>query len=122
MNDQGRPDFPYDDLHAAVGADPAAKSELDALRAHLSDPAPNPDRIRAHVDALRGIAALWVVLYHYLTRYDQMFHGVEPSLLDHFVFPNGLYAVYLFFMISGFVIFMTLRHCNGAADFITSRF
>ena len=74
------------------------------------------------LDALRGIAALWVVLYHYLTRYDQIFHGTEPSLLDHFVFPNGLYAVYLFFMISGFVIFMTLRHCNGAADFITSRF
>jgi hypothetical protein len=55
MNDQGRPDFPYDDLHAAVGADPAAKGELDALHAHLNEPSPDPERIRAHVDALRGV-------------------------------------------------------------------
>src|SRR5579863_10236295 len=74
------------------------------------------------LDALRGIAALWVVLYHYLTRYDEIYQGAEPSLLGHFVFPNGLYAVHLFFTISGFVIFMTLRHCNGASDFIISRF
>jgi hypothetical protein len=55
MNDQGRPHFPYDDLHAAIGGDPAAKGELDALHAHLNEPAPDPERIRAHVDALRGI-------------------------------------------------------------------
>jgi hypothetical protein len=55
MNDQGRPHFPYDDLQAAIGADPAAKGELDALQAHLNDPAPDPERIRAHVDTLRGI-------------------------------------------------------------------
>jgi hypothetical protein len=56
MNDQGRPPhLPYDDLHAALGAHPAARTELDALRAHLDEPAPDPARIRAHVDALRGV-------------------------------------------------------------------
>lgn len=74
------------------------------------------------LDALRGIAALWVVLFHYLLRYDQIYHGVEPPLFGGLPIPDGLYAVNLFFTISGFVIFMTLRHCTGAADFIVSRF
>jgi hypothetical protein len=56
MNDPGRPpQLPYDDLHAALGAHPTAREELAALRAHLDDPAPDPDRIRGHVDALRGV-------------------------------------------------------------------
>jgi hypothetical protein len=55
MNDQGRPHFPYDDLRAALGADAAARRELDALREHLEAAQPDPVRIRGHVDALRGV-------------------------------------------------------------------
>ncbi len=57
MNDQDppRPQLPYDELHAAIGDDPAARNELDALRAHLDHPAPDPERLRGHVDALRGV-------------------------------------------------------------------
>jgi hypothetical protein len=58
MTDQERPQrpqLPYDELHAAIGSDPAARSELDALRAHLDDPKPDPARVRGHVDALRGV-------------------------------------------------------------------
>jgi peptidoglycan/LPS O-acetylase OafA/YrhL len=74
------------------------------------------------LDALRGIAALWVVLYHYLSHYDEIYRGIQPTLVGGIVFPDGLNAVYLFFIISGFVIFMTLRHCRSAIDFIVSRF
>jgi hypothetical protein len=58
MNDEGgspRPQFPYDELHAAIGADPAARNELDALRAHLEHPTPDPAQLQGHVDALRGV-------------------------------------------------------------------
>jgi hypothetical protein len=58
MNDQGgppRPQLPYDELHAAIGSDAAARSELDALRAQLDDPKPDPARLQGHVDALRGV-------------------------------------------------------------------
>ena len=59
----------------------------------------------AQLDALRGIAALAVVLFHYTTRYDQLFgHAQSPALS----FPYGYLGVNLFFMISGFVILMTL--------------
>ena len=55
MNDQGRPpQLPYDDLHATFGDHPGAREELEALRAHLDDPAPDPATIQGHVDALRG--------------------------------------------------------------------
>ena len=56
MNDQGRPPrLPYDELQAALGANPAARTELEALREHLNGPAPDAERIRGHVDALRGV-------------------------------------------------------------------
>ncbi len=58
MNDQERPTLPplpYDDLRSAVGDDPDARAELDALHAHLATGAPDPERIASHVDALRGV-------------------------------------------------------------------
>ncbi len=58
MNDQGRPPkphLPYDELHAAIGSDPVARRELDALRERLAEPAPDPVQVARHVDALRGV-------------------------------------------------------------------
>lgn len=73
----------------------------------------------AQLDALRGIAALAVVLFHYTTRYDQLYgHPVAPL----FSVPLGYLGVNLFFMISGFVIFMTLARTERATDFVVSRF
>src|SRR3954454_2537178 len=71
------------------------------------------------LDVLRGLAALAVVLFHYLTRYDQIYtpRGDVP-----FGFPFGTSGVELFFVISGFVIFMTLARCASASDFLISRF
>ena len=64
------------------------------------------------LDALRGIAALMVTVYHLLLgRIDY----------DSFV-KFGTTGVDLFFIISGFVIFMTIEKCKTAKEFIVSRF
>lgn len=71
------------------------------------------------LDALRGIAATLVMLFHYTTRYEQIYgHETLPSVSV----PWGHYGVNLFFMISGFVIFMTLHRVKRPMDFIVSRF
>jgi len=71
------------------------------------------------LDALRGIAAVLVMLFHYTTRYDQLYGHESPLSL---ALPWGHYGVNLFFMISGFVIFMTLHRIRRPLDFIVSRF
>ncbi|WP_067063281.1 acyltransferase family protein [Roseateles chitosanitabidus] len=73
----------------------------------------------AQLDALRGIAALAVVLFHYTTRFDEVFgHARDPLV----AVPYGYLGVNLFFMISGFVIFMTLERTSRPLDFVVSRF
>lgn len=79
--------------------------------------APAPSRLQA-LDALRGIAALSVVLFHYLPYYHVLYgHGFEPWYGLEF----GRYGVHLFFMISGFVIFMTLEKTRSAGWFGLAR-
>lgn len=71
------------------------------------------------IDALRGIAAMAVMLFHYTTRFDQLYgFGVSPL----FSVPWGHYGVNLFFLISGYVIYMTLGRTRRLADFVVSRF
>ena len=70
------------------------------------------------LDALRGLAALAVVFYHYTTQYDKMFgHSTELS----WQLPYGSFGVQLFFIISGFVIFLTLERAHKPMDFVVSR-
>jgi peptidoglycan/LPS O-acetylase OafA/YrhL len=71
------------------------------------------------VDALRGLAAMAVVLFHFTTRFGELYQGnLNPSIS----FPVGYYGVNLFFIISGFVIFMTLERTKRPMDFVVSRF
>lgn len=71
------------------------------------------------IDVLRGLAALAVVLYHYTLRFHEVYgHTTEMRI---FFWP-GQYGVNLFFMISGFVIFMTLEKTRHWMDFLVSRF
>ncbi|MBL4796377.1 MAG: acyltransferase [Oleispira sp.] len=71
------------------------------------------------LDALRGIAAFSVVLFHYLFRYDGIY-GHDTLNVTWFEF--GKYGVQLFFMVSGFVIFWTLSRTKRPLDFLVSRF
>ncbi|BAY11162.1 acyltransferase family protein [Calothrix sp. NIES-2098] len=71
------------------------------------------------IDVLRGIAAIGVVLFHYTTRYSQKY-GHSDSVLMYF--PQGYHGVELFFIISGFVIFLSLERIKSGFDFIVGRF
>ncbi|MEI6193986.1 MAG: acyltransferase [Verrucomicrobiota bacterium] len=71
------------------------------------------------LDGLRGIAAMSVLAFHYLTKYDLSWGhavGFWPR------FPWGHYGVQLFFIISGFVISMTLSKTVTIIDFLANRF
>jgi len=71
------------------------------------------------LDALRGLAALAVVCFHYFYRYNGIYGhdnlAVGWSSL-------GSLGVELFFMVSGFVIFWTLNRAEKPLDFVVSRF
>ncbi len=70
------------------------------------------------LDGMRGIAAMGVLLYHYTFIYRLEFGHTFPAWID---FHRGLYGVQLFFMISGFVIFMTAKSCRTWGEFLIKR-
>lgn len=74
------------------------------------------------IDLFRFIAALGVVLYHYV------FRGWAADGLSQITFPRlgqifkyGYLGVDLFFLISGFVILLSIQH-GSISKFISSRF
>jgi len=80
----------------------------------------NPQKARiGELDALRGLAAAAVMVYHFTGHYGRNIGHLDRPL---FTLPFGSYGVQLFFMISGFVIFMTLEKTRTAMDFVASRF
>lgn len=84
---------------------------------------PTDQSNRLHsLDALRGLAALGVVLFHYLPYYNQLYtHQFSlPAGLDG-ALQFGRYGVHLFFILSGFVIFMTLERTRSAGWFALAR-
>src|SRR6218665_1067637 len=78
----------------------------------------SPSRL-LEIDALRGIAAMAVVLFHYTTRLRELYPTTPETL---FSVPWGHHGVNLFFILSGFVIFMTLERASRPMDFVVSRF
>jgi peptidoglycan/LPS O-acetylase OafA/YrhL len=70
------------------------------------------------LDILRGFASLNVVIYHYTSRYRDIFHHDYPIKYDWYFGHVGLE---LFFIISGFVIFMTLQKVNSVQEFSFKR-
>ena len=71
------------------------------------------------LDALRGLGAMAVVIFHYTTRFHELFPAAAHV---PFGFIGGNYRVLLFFAISGFAIFFTLDRARTAADFAVNRF
>lgn len=73
------------------------------------------------LDGLRGIAILLVVLYH---TYSSAWVKLVPFFAPTFEFPLvkfGDLGVPLFFLISGFVITMSLERCQSFSEFIFKR-
>lgn len=71
------------------------------------------------LDALRGLAALGVVLFHYTYKYEQIFND---GVMNKYIFNYGFLGVQLFFIISGFVIFMTISKVKSGKEFVLKRF
>jgi peptidoglycan/LPS O-acetylase OafA/YrhL len=80
----------------------------------------NADRSKARyafVDALRGVAAVAVVLFHIYSKNLRPMTGYEFPEPLHSIFEHGNLGVMVFFVISGFVIAQSIR---GA--FVTPRY
>ena len=72
------------------------------------------------LDCLRGIACLSVLLFHYTTKYSEIFSTTLTTQL--FNFKYGGLGVDLFFIISGFVIFLTVKKETRPQEFAYKRF
>ena len=73
----------------------------------------------AGLDVLRGLAALAVMLHHHGEYYDQLYRGRTPLSVN---LHAGHFGVELFFIISGFVILMTVERRRSVREFAMSRF
>lgn len=71
----------------------------------------------AGLDALRGLAAIGVAVTHFSATYYGIY-GLSAAL----PIDIGMQSVSLFFIISGFVILMTLDRSKSVLDFAISRF
>ncbi|HWZ48972.1 MAG TPA: acyltransferase, partial [Herbaspirillum sp.] len=72
------------------------------------------------LDGLRGIAIFVVILFHSYTRWPKLLPFGDRFAHEP-IFFYGWLGVDLFFLISGFVIFMTLEKCLNFRDFISRR-
>lgn len=70
------------------------------------------------IDGLRAIAVLAVVLYHYFQRLPE-YYPYGSSLLP--LTKYGFLGMYLFFIISGFVIAISLQSGTGFWEFLSKR-
>jgi peptidoglycan/LPS O-acetylase OafA/YrhL len=71
------------------------------------------------LDALRGIAAVSIMLYHYTERYTELY-GHNENLL--FYVPLGYMGVDILFILCGFLTIATLNRHKTAFDYVLARF
>ena len=71
------------------------------------------------VEMLRGIAVILVVYYHYSNRLPHQTLGATDAatLISH----EGKLGVYIFFVISGFLIALSMESCRTLSDFYVKR-
>ncbi|WP_262264788.1 acyltransferase family protein [Pantoea dispersa] len=73
-----------------------------------------------HLDGMRGLAILLVIAYHAYARWPELLpYAATTQHIPLLAF--GWVGVQLFFMISGFVIFMTLDKSSGYLSFLKKR-
>lgn len=62
------------------------------------------------IQVIRGISALFILLYHYTSRYNDVDY-VTPHEDWPFSVPWGCYAVSTFFLISGYLTASDITKC-----------
>lgn len=91
---------------------------MSALSHTTSPSKPHRRHRLSQLDSLRGLACIGVMLHHYTYYYGQEWGHSQPPL---FLFEAGRHGVELFFLLSGFVIFMSLQS-KSVKDFAILRF
>ncbi len=76
----------------------------------------NKNRLQT-LDSFRGIASIAVVLFHFTTLYFSEFNYSKCN----FSFSIGHFGVQFFFILSGFVIFLSVKNVTNPIDFIKKR-
>jgi peptidoglycan/LPS O-acetylase OafA/YrhL len=89
------------------------------MQSKLAPPQPKSTHRLLELDALRGLAAVAVMLFHYTYGYDT-YIASRSDLPYHVLYGDR--GVFLFFILSGFVISWTLARTRRASDFIVGRF
>jgi peptidoglycan/LPS O-acetylase OafA/YrhL len=79
----------------------------------------NEERVH-NIDAFRGIAVLMVIFFHGFSRWNYGF-TVDKSTGIAMVSKYGWMGVELFFLISGYVILLSLLRTSTIIDFIGKR-
>lgn len=97
----------------------AARSPLNRQNNPVIDNPPTKTSRIVELDALRALAAINLMLFHFTHVYSVKY-GYTSDL--GFEFPWGKYGVQLFFMLSGFVNAMTLLKKKVPSQFLASRF
>lgn len=80
---------------------------------------PGTDRVSS-LDALRGVAILTVILFHLLARWPD-YYPFADTYASFPLFKYGYLGVHLFFMISGYVILMSLERTDSFGQFLFRR-
>ncbi|MBW4966827.1 acyltransferase [Pseudoalteromonas sp. CR1] len=74
-----------------------------------------------YIDGLRGLAIILVILYHAFARWPELVpYGGAYS--EYALVKHGWLGVELFFIISGFVILLTLERSKSFSQFLFKRF
>ena len=89
-------------------------SAVDAELRRQPQPVTTAGRSRG-LDGIRGLAAISVMVYHVWLLRDDRSTGVRHSLFDHILF-NAHLGLFLFFVLSGFLLYRAFSRVALAAD------
>ena len=88
------------------------------MSSDTTQPALKPHRRILELDALRALAAINLVLFHFTHVFSVKFGYSSPL---GFEWPYGAYGVEMFFILSGYVNSMSLMRRGKPVDFVAAR-